>query len=149
MMRVFHKQFHQLIQFTGQADRLIRVTAESVDLATSHIRPYLSHLGDIGYYIDGLARKNGFTVVRDIGGHGVGLEMHEDPYVCHRGALGQGMLLLPGMIFTIEPMVNAGVPRFYVDPIDEWTVYTADGKLSAQVEHEILITEDGVEILSQ
>ena len=132
-----------------KAERLVAVTREAVDLAVSHLAPYTSHLGDIGYDVNGLARKNGFSVVRDIGGHGVGLEMHEDPYVCHIGHLGQGILLLPGMIFTIEPMVNAGVSRYYVDPLDEWTVYTADGKLSAQVEHELLITEEGVEILSK
>ena len=136
-------------RISEQAQKLVSVTAEAVELASSHIVPYVSHLGDIGYYIETLARKNGFSVVLEIGGHGVGLEMHEDPFVCHRGSLGQGMLLLPGMIFTIEPMINAGTPRFYVDPLDEWMVYMADGKLSAQVEHELLVTEEGVEILSK
>lgn len=130
------------------ASRLVSVTKEAVKSAIAALHPYTSHLGDIGYIINSLAKKNGFSVVREIGGHGVGLEMHEDPYVCHIGLPGKGMVLLPGMIFTIEPMINEGTPRFYVDPIDGWTVCTADGKCSAQVEHEILITETGTEILS-
>lgn len=131
------------------AERLVKVTRESVELALSHIKPYESHLGDIGYYISRHARANGFSVVREIGGHGVGLMMHEDPYVCHTGLLGSGMLLLPGMIFTIEPMINVGKPSFYIDERDGWTVYTRDGKLSAQVEYEVLVTESGTEILSK
>lgn len=131
------------------AERLVRTTAEAVELAVSHIKPYESHLGDIGYYINTHAKKNSFTVVREIGGHGVGLKMHEDPYVCHTGLLGGGMMLLPGMIFTVEPMVNEGKPRFYIDRHDGWTVYTSDGKLSAQIEYELLVTEGGVEILSK
>lgn len=136
-------------KLSDEAERLVRVTGEAVELAVSHIKPYESHLGDIGYYISRHARANGFSVVREIGGHGVGLSMHEDPYVCHTGLLGSGMVLLPGMIFTIEPMVNAGKPSFYIDSRDGWTVYTMDGKLSAQIEYEVLVTESGVEILSK
>ncbi len=136
-------------EISPEAERLVRVTEEAVKLASESIIPYKSHLGDIGYYINRHARENGFTVVREIGGHGVGLSMHEDPYVCHVGSLGGGMLLLPGMIFTIEPMINQGRSKFYIDPKDEWTVYTMDGLLSAQVEHEILVTESGYEILSK
>ena len=131
------------------ADRLVRVTREAVDIAVAHIKPYDTHLGDIGYYVNSHARKNGFSVVREIGGHGVGLKMHEDPYVAHTGILGGGMMLLPGMIFTVEPMINEGKASFYIDPQDGWTVYTKDGALSAQVEYELLVTEDGVEILSR
>ena len=131
------------------AERLVRVTAEAVELAISNIKPYESHLGDVGFYIGSHVRRHGFSVVRDIGGHGVGLGMHEDPYVAHTGMLGHGMLLIPGMIFTVEPMVNEGKSGFYIDPRDGWTVYTSDGRLSAQIEHEILITEEGVEILSR
>ena len=136
-------------KISDTAQKLIRVTEESVKLAVSHIRPYESHLGDIGYYISRYARSNGFSVVREIGGHGVGISMHEDPYVCHTGLLGSGMLLLPGMIFTIEPMINEGKASFYIDERDGWTVRTLDGKLSAQIEYEILITEQGTEILSK
>ena len=88
-------------------------------------------------------------MVREIGGHGCGLAMHEDPYVCHIGALHKGMVLAPGMCFTIEPMLCQGSPRFRVDKRDGWQVYTADGGLSAQVEHMVLITETGVEVLSK
>ena len=136
-------------KISDTAEHLIRTTREAVDLAISHIVPYESHLGDIGFYIGRHVRQNGFSVVREIGGHGVGLMMHEDPYVCHRGILGSGIVLLPGMIFTIEPMVNEGEPTFYTSPRDGWTVYTMDGTLSAQIEHEVLITESGVEILSK
>lgn len=130
------------------AEKLIRVTREAVELAVSHLHPYC-HLGDIGYYIAHHAHENGFTVVREIGGHGCGLSMHEDPYVCHVGQLGTGMVLCPGMVFTIEPMINEGSRRFRVNEEDGWQVHTADGKLSAQVEHMVLITEDGYEILSK
>ena len=131
------------------ARRLLEVTRECVELAVKNIVPYESHLGDIGYYINRHAKANGYSVVREIGGHGVGLMMHEDPFVCHRGILGSGMLLLPGMIFTVEPMVNEGSAGFYIDPQDGWTVLTEDGRLSAQIEYELLITEDGVKILSK
>ena len=131
------------------ARRLVEITKEAVELAVSHIIPYQTRLGDIGSVIGTHARSAGFSVVREIGGHGVGLKMHEDPFVAHTGIAGCGMVLLPGMIFTIEPMINEGRPTFYIDPRDGWTVYTSDGKLSAQTEYELLITEDGVEILSK
>ena len=130
------------------AEKLVRVTKEAVELAISHLEPWC-HLGDIGYYISRHARENGFSVVREIGGHGCGLAMHEDPYVCHIGALHKGMILPPGMVFTIEPMLCEGTSRFVVNKRDGWQVSTADGKLSAQVEHMVLITETGVEILSK
>ena len=134
------------------AEKLVRVTQEAVEQAISHLEPWC-HLGDIGYYIYNHiynhARQNGFSVVREIGGHGCGLAMHEDPYVCHIGALHKGMVLAPGMCFTIEPMLCQGSPRFRVDKRDGWQVYTADGGLSAQVEHMVLITETGVEVLSK
>ncbi len=136
-------------QLSPITERLVRVTREAVDIAIAHIKPYESHLSDIGHYISSHVRKNGFSVVREIGGHGVGLAMHEDPFVCHTGILGRGMLLVPGMIFTVEPMINQGKASFYIDPIDGWTVYTKDGGLSAQIEHEVLITDSGVEILSK
>jgi len=130
------------------AEKLIDVTEKSLSLAICAIKPYESTLGDIGYAICTNARKNGFSVIREIGGHGVGLKMHEDPYVCHTGISGHGILLIPGMIFTIEPMINEGRAKFYIDESDGWTVRTVDGGLSAQIEHEILITDSGVEILS-
>ena len=134
---------------SASAEKLVRVTREAVELAVGAIKPWQSTLGDIGYVINSHARRAGFTVVREIGGHGVGLRMHEDPYVCHIGLPGRGMLLVPGMIFTVEPMINEKKARFYIDEQDGWTVYTADGGLSAQVEYELLVTNDGVEILSR
>ena len=95
-------------------------------------------------------KKNGYTVVREIGGHGVGLAMNEEPFVSHMCTRqGEGMLLLPGMVFTIEPMINEGSRFFTCDKQDGWTVRTKDGKRSAQVEHMLLITENGYEILSR
>ncbi len=123
------------------AEKLVRVTKESVEIAVEHLYP-CCHLGDVGFYIDRHARKNGFSVVREIGGHGCGLKMHEEPYVCHIGKKGKGMVLVPGMIFTIEPMINEGSPLFTVDKTDGWQVRTIDGGLSAQVEHMILITQE-------
>ena len=141
-------RMYEIGEVSPQASRLVKITKESVDLAISKIGPF-AHLGDIGYYINRLALKNGFTVVREVGGHGVGLAMHEDPYVSHVGNLGADIVLLPGMIFTIEPMINAGKRNVFVDAGNGWTIYTADGSLSAQVEHTVLITETGVEILSR
>ena len=136
-------------EVSSTAEKLVNVTEESVKLAIKAIKPYESTLGDIGYTICTYVRNNGFSVVREIGGHGVGLKMHEDPFVCHTGIAGRGILLIPGMIFTVEPMVNEGRAKFFIDKQDGWTVRTLDGGLSAQVEHEVLVTEDGVEILSR
>lgn len=136
-------------EISPEAKRLIEVTRESVELAVSAIRPYSSTLGDIGYAICTHVRAEGYSVVREIGGHGVGLKMHEDPFVCHTGIAGRGILLIPGMILTVEPMVNEGKAKFYIDKKDGWTVRTLDGGLSAQIEYEILITESGTEILSK
>ncbi len=136
-------------EITDGARRLVELTKSATMAAVEHIKPYTTNLGDIGYIINTAAKAQGFSVVREIGGHGVGLQMHEDPYVCHIGFMGRGMMLLPGMIFTIEPMINEGTGKIFISPIDGWTVYTADGKLSAQVEHEVLVTEDGFEILSK
>lgn len=136
-------------EISPEARRLTEVTREALELSVSGIVPYESHLGDIGYTISAHAKKCGFSVVREIGGHGVGLAMHEDPFVAHVGVRGAGMVLLPGMIFTVEPMINQGSPRVYIDKKDGWTVRTLDGSLSAQVEYELLVTEDGVEILSK
>ncbi|MCI8448587.1 MAG: M24 family metallopeptidase, partial [Eubacterium sp.] len=88
------------------------------------------------------------TVVREIGGHGVGIEFHEDPWVSYNSKKGEEMLMVPGMIFTIEPMVNMGKVEIYVDEVNDWTVYTEDGKPSAQWEIMVLVTENGAEVLS-
>lgn len=133
---------------SSKAEKLCKVTKECLDMATNSIKPYISRLGDIGGIISKHAKANGFSVVREIGGHGVGLEMHEDPFVSHVSKYGTGMILVPGMVFTIEPMVNEGSAMVYQDISDGWTIYTYDNKLSAQYEYTILVTNDGVEILT-
>ncbi len=105
-------------------------------------------LGDIGAAVSAHAKKQGYSVVREIGGHGVGIEFHEDPWISYVGRKHEGMLLVPGMIITIEPMINAGKADVVLDPYDDWTVYTEDGKDSAQWETTILITDTGNEILT-
>ena len=94
------------------------------------------------------AKANGYSVVREIGGHGVGLEFHEEPFVSYVTSKGTEMLMVPGMVFTIEPMVNMGKADIYIDDEDGWTVYTDDGKPSAQWEVTLVVTEDGYEILT-
>lgn len=129
------------------ADKITDVAKECLEAGIKAVKPW-GHLGDIGAAVQELAEKNGYSVVRAFGGHGIGLEFHEDPFVAHVGKKDQGMILVPGMIFTIEPMINEGEYDVYVDDVNEWTVYTADDSLSAQWEHQILVTEDGIEIIT-
>ena len=131
-----------------EAARLVRVTQECVDLGLEAAKPW-GHLGDIAYAINSHARKHGYSVVEDIGGHGIGLDFHEEPFVSYVTPKGSEMVLVPGMVFTIEPMVNEGSPDFFVDEDDDWTVYTIDDGLSAQIEYMVLVTETGVEVLSK
>ena len=104
--------------------------------------------GDIGAAIQEHAHKNGYSVVVDFCGHGVGNAFHEDPYVHHVGIRNTGMVIAPGMVFTIEPMINQGTRDLYIDKDNGWTSYTKDGKLSAQWENTILVTEKGIEVLA-
>ena len=131
-----------------RAERIVSVTKECVELGLKEAKPW-NHLGDIAHAINSHAQAHGYSVVEEIGGHGIGLEFHEDPYVCYVAPKGTEMVLVPGMIFTIEPMINEGSPDFFVDEDNEWTVYTEDDGLSAQVEYMVLITEDGAEVLSK
>lgn len=131
-----------------EAKRLVEVTKECLYKGIEAVKPW-GKLGDIGYAIQQHAEKNGYSVVEEFGGHGIGLQFHEDPFVCHFGNANEGMVLVPGMTFTIEPMINQGTCDLYIDAENEWTSYTDDGKLSAQWEHMILVTEDGVEILAK
>lgn len=130
-----------------RVQKLVDVAREALRLGVGEAKPY-SFLGNIGYVIEELARKNKFSVVTDFCGHGVGLEFHEDPEVEHVGRRNRGMLIVPGMVFTIEPMINLGVPDVFIDEEDGWTVVTEDEKPSAQWEHTIVITDDGNEILT-
>ena len=132
---------------THQRRRLIEITRECLNAGIAAAKPY-TRRGDIGAAIEAVAKANGVTIVEELGGHGCGIEFHEDPFVAHYGVVGNGMLLVPGMTFTIEPMINAGKRQVYVDAMNGWTVYTRDGSDSAQIEHMILITEAGNEILS-
>lgn len=131
-----------------RAEKLVRVTKECVELGLAQARPW-GHLGDIAWAINTHARENGYSVVEDIGGHGIGLEFHEEPFVSYVTPKGSEMVLVPGMMFTIEPMINEGSPDFFIDEDNGWTVYTIDDGLSAQVEYMVLITEDGAEVLSK
>ena len=131
-----------------KAERLVRITKECVELGLAQAKPW-GYLGDIADAINTHAIANGYSVVVDIGGHGVGLDFHEDPFVSYVSPKGSEMLLVPGMIFTIEPMINEGCENFFVDQDNEWTVYTMDGGLSAQVEYMVLITSKGAEVLAR
>ena len=132
---------------SDEAKRLVEVTKECLEIGIKAAQPW-ARIGDIGAAIQAHAEKNGYGVVRDLCGHGIGLKFHEDPEVAHFGKKGTGMMILPGMTFTIEPMINQGTYKVDFDDADGWTVRTDDGKLSAQWEHMILITEDGNEILT-
>ncbi|MDD2979773.1 MAG: methionyl aminopeptidase [Hespellia sp.] len=131
-----------------RAEKIVRVTQECVELGLAQAKPW-NHLGDIADAINTHAKENGYSVVEDIGGHGIGLAFHEEPFVSYVTPKGSEMLLVPGMTFTIEPMVNEGGPDFYVDEDNGWTVYTEDDGLSAQVEYMVLITEDGHEVITK
>ena len=127
--------------------KLVEVTKECVELGLKEIKPW-SFMGDVGAVVCQHAAENGYTVVREIGGHGCGLEFHEEPWIGYHTKPGTEMLIVPGMTFTIEPMVNAGTERIYTDQENGWEVYTLDGEPSAQWEYQVAVTEDGVEVLS-
>ncbi len=129
------------------ADRLIKITQECLYLGIEQVKPG-GHFGDIGEAIQKHAEKNHFSVVREYCGHGIGSIFHEPPNVLHYGVKGTGEKLLPGMTFTIEPMINAGKRHVKLLP-DKWTVVTKDHSLSAQWEHTLLVTETGVEVLTK
>ncbi len=135
-------------QVSERAERLVKVTEECLELGLVAAKPW-GHLGDIADAINTHAQANGYSVVEEIGGHGIGLEFHEDPFVSFVTPKGSEMLLVPGMMFTIEPMINEGSPDFFVDEDNGWTVYTIDDGLSAQIEYMVLVTEDGVEVLTK
>ena len=134
-------------QVSDEARRLVDVTKECVEIGISMVKPWTC-LGDMGHAVHEHALKNGYTIVPDIGGHGVGLEFHEEPWVSYVTLPDTEMLMVPGMIFTIEPMVNMGTDEVFVDADNDWTVYTDDGQLSAQWEVTVLVTEDGCEVLA-
>lgn len=133
-------------EVSPEKKRLVEVTKECMEMGLKEVKPW-GYLGDMGQAVHDHAYANGYTVVREIGGHGVGLEFHEEPWVGYNSKRGTEMLLVPGMIFTIEPMVNMGKADICIDGDNNWEVYTKDGKPSAQWEIMVLVTEDGYEVL--
>ena len=129
-----------------EKEKLVKVTKECVELGIEQVKPW-TPIGNMGSAVHKHAVENGYSVVREIGGHGVGLEFHEDPWVSFVSEENTGVLMVPGMMFTIEPMVNMGSDEIYTDEIDEWTVRTEDGLPSAQWEVTVLVTETGCEVI--
>lgn len=134
-------------KISPEAEKLVRVAKECMEIGIEQVKPW-NYVGDIGCAVNAHAKKNGFSVVTALGGHGVGKDFHEDPYVPHVGEAKTGMLLVPGMVLTVEPMINAGKLHVTVDKKDGWTVRTKDHSLSAQWEKTVLVTETGNRILS-
>lgn len=132
---------------SSDAAELIDVTRHCLDLGISQVKPG-NHFGNIGYVISRFARARGYSVVFEFCGHGVGLEFHEEPQVDHTSRKNKGPRMKPGMIFTIEPMINQGRPSTSIDESDGWTARTIDHKLSAQFEHTVLVTDTGCEVLT-
>ena len=126
---------------------LVKVAREAIDVGLSMVKPW-NCLGDVGQAINDFAKAHGYSVVREIGGHGVGLEFHEDPWVSYVSKKNTGYVLAPGMVFTIEPMINEGRADIFIDESNDWTVYTEDGSYSAQWEVTVAVTEDGYEVLA-
>lgn len=127
--------------------RLVRVAKECVEKGLEQVKAW-GFLGDMSQAVHEHAVKNGYSVVREIGGHGVGLEFHEDPWVGYTGTAGSGMVMAPGLMFTIEPMINMGTDEIFVDERDGWTIYTEDDMPSAQWEIMVLVTENGPEVIA-
>ena len=134
-------------EVSDERRRLVETCKKSVEAGLAAVRPW-GHLGDVGAAVNELCREAGFTVVEEYGGHGIGREFHEDPFVSFVSEKGTGPILVPGMCFTIEPMVNAGAPDITTDKDNGWIVRTADGSDSAQWEVQLVVTEDGYELLS-
>lgn len=135
-------------EVTPERQRLVDVTRESVERGLAAVRPW-GHLGDVAHAVQEHVEAAGFSVVREFGGHGIGLEFHEDPFVGFVGEPGTGTVLVPGFCFTIEPMVNAGRHEIDMNDPNGWTVRTKDGSDSAQWEVQLVVTEDGYEVLSR
>ena len=127
--------------------KLVEERKNAVYEGLKQVKPW-GFLGDMGQAVNDYVKSKGYSVVREVGGHGIGLEFHEDPWVSYISKKGTEMLMVPGMIFTIEPMVNAGKPDIFVDEDNGWTIYTEDNSMSAQWEIQVLVTEDGYEIIA-
>ena len=134
-------------EVSEKKQRLVKAAKECMEVGIQQVRPW-GFLGDIGQAVNDRAKMNGYSVVREIGGHGIGLQFHEDPWVSYVAKAGTGMLLVPGLIITIEPMINMGSARIFTDKKNNWTVRTSDGRPSAQWESMVLVTTDGCEVLT-
>jgi methionyl aminopeptidase len=134
-------------EIDGDAARLLRVTEESLQAGIAAVKPG-NTLGDVGAAVQGVVEREGFSVVRDFVGHGIGSQMHEDPQVPNFGQRGQGLRLKAGMVIAIEPMVNAGKPDVMVLE-DGWTAVAKDGSMSAHFEHTVAVTAEGARILTE
>lgn len=134
-------------QVSEEARTLVEDVKRCVEIGLENVKPWTT-LGDMAAPINEFATSRGYEIVRSIGGHGIGLEFHEEPWVSYVSKAGEEMLMVPGMCFTIEPMVNKGKHDIYIDDEDGWTVYTEDGSLSAQWEVQLVVTEDGYDLIS-
>ena len=134
-------------EVSEEARKLVETTRHCLDLGIQQVKPG-NYFGNIGFVINRYARANGYSVVYEFCGHGTGLQFHEEPQVDHTSRRNTGPIMKPGMIFTIEPMINAGRPTTRVDREDGWTARTVDNRLSAQYEHTVLVTETGFEVLT-
>lgn len=134
-------------EVSPERKKLVDVTRESIQRGLAQVKPW-NTLGDMAHAVQTYVEENGFNVVREFGGHGIGKEFHEDPFVSHVGEPGEGVVLAPGMCFTIEPMVNAGGADIDMNDPNGWTVRAADGSDSAQWEVQLVVTDTGYELLS-
>lgn len=127
--------------------RLVEAAKQALDEGLKQVKPW-GFLGDMGQAVNDFIKSKGYSVVREVGGHGIGLKFHEEPWVSYVSKKNTEMLMVPGFIFTIEPMINMGSPEIFTDEDNGWTIYTEDGSPSAQWEIQVLVTEDGYEIIS-
>lgn len=133
-------------EVSPEKKELVKTVKECVEIGISQVKPW-TPIGNLGHAVHKHALEHGYNVVSHIGGHGIGLEFHEDPWVSYVSEENSGVLMVPGMMFTIEPMVNMGTAETVTDETDGWTVTTADGSPSAQWEVTVLVTEDGCEVI--
>ena len=134
-------------EVSEERKKLVQVTREAMMKGLEQVKPW-ELLGNVGAAVKQHAETHGYSVVREFGGHGIGFDFHEDPFVSHVSEPNTGMVMVPGMVFTIEPMINAGTQEIDMSHPNGWTVVTADGKDTAQWEVQVLVTEDGYELLS-
>jgi methionyl aminopeptidase len=134
-------------KISEEASELLKVTKRCLEIGIEQVKPG-NKTGLIGYHIAEYAKLKGYSVVNQFCGHGVGVEFHENPQIPHEAKKRDGVVMREGMTFTIEPMINVGKAEAVIDELDEWTARTCDGALSAQYEHTVLVTEEGVEILT-